>query len=96
LQHWAHKAQDEDKQKQNNTTPYVLDTNMRKQTQQKQSRENDNIGYTKRRQRKQKHNTPCDGHHYAQANTNDSNKICVRLQTTGGKDEPEIVFTRKS
>jgi hypothetical protein len=33
LQHWAHKAQDEDKQKQNNTTPYVLDTNMRKQTQ---------------------------------------------------------------
>jgi outer membrane protein W len=33
-----------------------------------QSRETDNIGYTRRRQIKQKHNTICVRHHYAQAN----------------------------
>jgi len=27
-----------------------------------------------------------------QANTNNVNKTCVLLQTTGGKDEPNIVF----
>ena len=31
-----------------------------------QSRETGNIWYTKRRQTKQKHNTICVGHHYAQ------------------------------
>ena len=35
-----------------------------------QSRETDNIGYTRRRQTKQKHNTICVKHHYAQTNTN--------------------------
>jgi len=34
-----------------------------------QSRETDNIGYTRRRQTKQKHNTICVGHHYTQTNT---------------------------
>ena len=32
-----------------------------------QSRETDNIGYTRRRQAKQKHNTICAGHQYTQA-----------------------------
>jgi hypothetical protein len=32
------------------------------------------IGYTRRSQAKQKHNTICVGHHYAQANTNNVNK----------------------
>ena len=41
-------TQDEDKQNKNTT----------------QSRETDNIGYTRRRQTKQKHNTICVGHHY--------------------------------
>ena len=36
------------------------------------------------------HNTICAGHHYAQTNTNNVNKICALLQTTGGKDEPNI------
>jgi hypothetical protein len=50
-----------------------------------------NIGYTRRRKTKQKHNTICVGHHNTQTKTNYVNKTCV-LQTTGGKDEPNIVF----
>jgi hypothetical protein len=45
---------------------------------------------------KQKHNTLCVGHHYAQASTNNVNKACALLQTSGGKDESDIVFMRKS
>jgi hypothetical protein len=37
---------------------------------------------------KQKHNTICAGHYYTQTSTNNVNKICALLQTTGGK----IVF----
>ena len=40
---------------------------------------------------KQKHNTKCDGHHYIQTNTNSVNKTWDPLQTTGGKDDPNIV-----
>jgi len=39
-----------------------------------QARETGNIGHTRRRQTKQKHNTICVGHHYTQTNTNDVNK----------------------
>jgi hypothetical protein len=35
-------------------------------------------------------------HHYMQTNTNNVNKIWAHLQTTGGRDEPNIVFMRKS
>ena len=45
---------------------------------------------------KQKHTTICVGHHYAQANTNNVNTSWALLQTTGGKDEPNIVPMRKS
>jgi len=31
-----------------------------------------------------------------EANTNNVNKTCALLQTTGGKDEPNIVCMRKS
>jgi hypothetical protein len=34
----------------------------------------DNIGYTRRRTTKQKHNTIWVGHHYTQTNTNNINK----------------------
>ena len=34
--------------------------------------------------------------HYAQANTNNVNKTGALLHTTGGKDEPNVVFIRKS
>ena len=33
-----------------------------------------------------KHNTICVGHHYTQTNTNNVNKTCALLQTTGGKN----------
>jgi hypothetical protein len=33
----------------------------------------------------------CWTHHYAQTNTNNVNKICTFLQTTEGKDEPNII-----
>jgi len=33
---------------------------------------------------------------YAQTNTNNVNKICALIQTTEGKDEPNIVLMRKS
>jgi hypothetical protein len=50
-----------------------------------QSRETGNIGYTRQRQTKQKHNTICVGHHYTQTNTNNVNKTWALLQTTEGK-----------
>jgi len=58
-----------------------------------QSRDTGNIGCTRRRQTKQKHNTICVGHYYAQADTHYVSKTCALLQTTGGKDEPSIVFS---
>ena len=36
------------------------------------------------------------GHHNTQINTNNTNKTGALLQTTGDKDEPNIVFMRKS
>ena len=39
-----------------------------------QSRKTGNIGYTKRRKTKQKDNTICLRHYYAQTNTNNRNK----------------------
>ena len=50
---------------------------------------------TKKKQ-KQKRNTICIGHHYAKTNTNNVNRTCTLLKTTGGKDDPNIVFIRKS
>ena len=50
-----------------------------------QSRETGNIGYTRWRQTKQKHNTIYVGHHNMQTNTNNVNKTWALLQ--GGKDE---------
>ena len=59
----------------------------RRDNQNGQSRETGNIEYTRRKKKKQtkKHNTICAGHHYIQA-----------TQTTGGKDEPNIVLMLKS
>ena len=54
-------------------------------------RETGNIGYTRRRKTKQKHNTICIGHHYAQTNANNVNKTGALLQTTEGKDESNII-----
>ena len=52
--------------------------------------------YTRRRQTKQKHNsTIWVGHHYTQRNTNKVKKTRSLLQTTGGKEEPNIEFIRK-
>ena len=61
-----------------------------------QSRETGNIGYTryktKTNKTKQNYNTIWIGHHYTKTNTNKVNKTWSLLQTTGGKDEPNIVF----
>jgi hypothetical protein len=43
-----------------------------------------------------KQNTLCTGHYYTKPNTNNVNKTWSFLQTTGGKDEPNIVFMRNS
>ena len=51
---------------------------------------------TRRRQAKQKHYTICVGHNHAQTNTNNVNKIWAFLQTTGPKDETNIVPMWKS
>ena len=61
-----------------------------------QSRETGNLGYTRWRKTKQKHSTIGVGHHYMQTNTNNVNKTSALLQTTGGKDEPNIIFMQKS
>ena len=39
-----------------------------------QSRETDNIGYTKQRKTEQKHNTIYVGNHHTETNTNSTNK----------------------
>ena len=41
--------------------------------------------HTRRRNTKQKHNTICDGHYFAQTNTNNVNNAWALLQTKGGK-----------
>jgi len=45
---------------------------------------------------KKNHNATCIGHHHTQTNRNNVNKTCVLIQTTGGKDDPNIIITRKS
>ena len=60
-----------------------------------QSRETGIIGYTRRSQTKHKHNTICVWHRYPQTKTNNVNKTWSLLQTTGRKDEPNIVSLRK-
>ena len=57
-----------------------------------QSRETGNIGYTRRRKTKQKHNTMC----WTPLYTNNINKTWALLQITGGKNEPNIFFMWKS
>jgi hypothetical protein len=57
-----------------------------------QSRETGNIGYTRRRKTKQKHNTICVWHHHTQRNTYNVNKTWALSQTT----EPNIVLMRNS
>jgi hypothetical protein len=47
-------------------------------------------------QYEEKYNTIYVGQRYAQTNTNNVNKKRALLQTTEGKDEPNIVFMRKS
>ena len=60
-----------------------------------QSRETNNIWYTKRRNTQQKYDTTRVGHHHMQANTNNTNKTCSLRQTAGGNREPIVVFMRK-
>ena len=47
-------------------------------------------------EKQDKNTAQCVGHHYAQANTNNVNKTWALLQTTGGKDKPNIFFMWKS
>jgi len=47
---------------------------------------------TRWRQTKQKHSTVWIGHHYAQENTNNGNQTNALLQTTGSKNESNIVL----
>jgi hypothetical protein len=48
--------------------------------------------YDTQGEEKQKHKTICVGHYYTQTNINDVSKTCVLLQTTGGKEEPNIEY----
>ena len=41
-----------------------------------------------------KQNTICVGHQYSQTKPNNVNKKWALLQTTGGKDEPKLLFRR--
>jgi hypothetical protein len=51
---------------------------------------------TKKKKTKAKQSTKWAGHHYAQANTNSVNKTWALLQTTGGKDDLNVVCMLKS
>ena len=48
------------------------------------------------KQNKTQYNTICVGHRYAHTSRNNVNKTCAIIQTTGGKDELNIVIMRKS
>ena len=61
-----------------------------------QPKETGNIGHTRRIKTHQSQNLICVGHHSTQTNTNKVNKTRAILQTTGGKDESNINFMRKS
>jgi hypothetical protein len=52
--------------------------------------------YDTRDEDKQKHNMGQVWLHYAQVNTNNVNKTLALLQTTGGKEGPNIDSMRKS
>jgi fructose/tagatose bisphosphate aldolase len=49
-----------------------------------------------RTQDEDKQNKNTTQYHYTQTNTNNVSKTRALLQTAGGKDEPNIVFMRKS
>jgi len=51
---------------------------------------------TRRRPINQKQNTQYVGHNYAQTDINNINKTQAPLQTTGGKDDQNIIFMPKS
>ena len=51
---------------------------------------------TQDQDKKHKHNAICVGHHYMQINGNNVNKTWALLQTTGDRDELNIMFMRKS
>ena len=57
--------------------------------------ESGNIGYKRWTQTKHKHNIMRVGHHNMQTKTNKVNKTWVLLQTTGGKDESNIVSSKE-
>jgi hypothetical protein len=61
-----------------------------------QSMNTRNIGYKWSRKQKQKYNKLCVGHNYAQTHKKDVHKTWALIQTTRGKDEPNIVLMRKS
>ena len=61
-----------------------------------QSRETGSIGYTRRGKTKQKHNTICVGHQYAQANTNNVNRTVALLTNNWRQRRTESsLFTLK-
>ena len=45
---------------------------------------------------KTKHNAICVGHYYTPANRNNVDQTIALLQTTEGRDEPNIAFMRES
>jgi hypothetical protein len=47
---------------------------------------------TQNEEKQNKNTSICIGHHYSQANTYNVIQTWVLLQTTGSKDEPNIVF----
>jgi hypothetical protein len=54
----------------------------------------DNIKHTRRGKTKQTHRTICVENHHTPTNTNNVSKTWTLIQTTGGKDEPNIVSMR--
>jgi hypothetical protein len=56
-------------------------------------RETGNIGYTRRRQTKQKHNTIWVGRHYPQTNTLDRTSLMLRESQTGEKKNNNIYLS---
>ena len=77
-------------------TNFITQTNVREYRRDNQKWRIQRNWQHRRRKKTHKHNTICVVHHYTLTNTDNVNKKRVLLQTTGGKDKPNIDFIRKS
>ena len=90
-------AQDKDKQNKNNPEKLAIYGTQDKDKKNKNNPEKLAIYGAQDKDKKNKYTyIVCVGHHYALTNTNNVTTARAHIQTTEGKDEPNIIFMWKS